>query len=137
MALLGISRLRGITTSKSVLPVMTVIPRPTATTPPLISPTVTESLQATPSPIPAAPKQLAAGELVEVFGTEGEGLRIRENPSLAAEVMLLGLESEVFEVVDGPVDADGYIWWRLANPFDPTKQGWAVDQFLRSLEGSP
>jgi hypothetical protein len=59
---------------------------------------------------------------------------MRANPSLAADVLLLGLESEVFEVLEGPSEADGYTWWLLSNPFDPTKQGWAADQFLRHIE---
>lgn len=74
---------------------------------------------------------------MQVIGTEGDGLRIREGPSLEARVLVLGLESEVFEVSEGPVEAEGYTWWHLANPFDPSKQGWAVDQFLQSIEGSP
>jgi hypothetical protein len=72
--------------------------------------------------------------LVEVFGTEGEGVRMREGPSLQATVRFVALESEVFEVIEGPVPADGYIWWRLSNPYDPTKGGWAVGQFLRSID---
>lgn len=113
---------------------LTIIPLPTATTPAI--PTTT------PPPLPSpthtaqsdAPKQFSIGELVQVSGTEGGGLRIRESPSLTASVIILGLESEVFEVIEGPIGADGYTWWHLANPFDPSKQGWAADQFLRSLE---
>ena len=74
------------------------------------------------------------GELVEISGTGADGLRLRDAPSLAARILFLGLESEVFEVVQGPVVADGFSWWQLANPYDPDKQGWAVDSFLRSLD---
>jgi hypothetical protein len=71
--------------------------------------------------------------LVEVFGTEGEGLRIRQGPGLASEVKLLGLDSEVFRVADGPIEMDGFIWWAVQNPYDLTKSGWAVADFLRPL----
>ena len=121
----------------SLSPVLTVIPLPTATPPVILAPTLALVPMLTQTPPPGAQKQFTAGELVEVFGTEGEGLRIRENPSLAAEILMLGLESEVFEVVEGPIEADGYAWWRLANPFDPSKGGWAADPFLRSLENTP
>ncbi|MEE9216101.1 MAG: hypothetical protein V3U32_01580 [Anaerolineales bacterium] len=116
---------------------MTVIPLPTATAPVILSPTSPPLPTQTATAPAGAPKDFATGELVQVFGTEGEGLRMRADPSLGADVMLLGLESEVFEVLDGPTPADGYTWWRLANPFDPSKQGWAADQFLRSLEEAP
>ncbi|MFQ5923946.1 MAG: hypothetical protein ACE5M4_13975 [Anaerolineales bacterium] len=137
VALLTLARLRGTSRPGSLSPVLTVIPLPTATTPVILAPTAPQLPTLTHTPPPDAPKQFTAGELVEVFGTEGEGLRIRENPSLAADVRMLGLESEVFEVIEGPMEADGYTWWRLAHPFDPSKQGWAADPFLRSLESTP
>ncbi len=72
--------------------------------------------------------------MVEVFGTQGEGLRIRESPGLEAPILILGLESEVFEIVEGPLSADGLSWWRIANLYDPAEAGWAADSFLRSFE---
>lgn len=135
VALLALARVTSRSGSQST--VLTVIPLPTATPPVILAPTLALVPTLTPTPPPGAQKQFTAGELVEVFGTEGEGLRIRENPSLAAEILMLGLESEVFEVVEGPREADGYAWWRLANPFDPSKGGWAADPFLRSLENTP
>ena len=131
---LALARLRGTSRVSSLPPILTVIPFPTATVPVILSPTSQTLATENPTTQPDAPNEFAIGELVEVFGTQGEGLRMRANPSLEAEVLLLGLESEVFEVLDGPNAADGYTWWRLANPFDPSKQGWAADQFLRHLE---
>ena len=72
--------------------------------------------------------------MVEVFGTQGEGLRIRESPGLEAPILILGLESEVFEIVEGPVSVDGLSWWRIANLYDLAEAGWAADSFLRSFE---
>ena len=118
----------------SSVPVLTVIPLPTATVPTVLSPTPPLFPTLTLTAPPGAPKEFTIGDLVQVFGTEGGGLRMRTNPNLTADVLLLGLESEVFEVLEGPREADGYTWWRLANPFDPAKQGWAADQFLRAIE---
>ena len=134
VTLLALARIRGTSQAGSLAPILTVIPVPTATATVILSPTA--SLLPTPTSPPGAPKDFTTGELVQIFGTDGEGLRMRSNPNLGADVLLLGLESEVFEVIDGPSAADGYTWWRLANPFDPSKQGWAVDQFLQSLDGA-
>ena len=133
LAFLGLSRLNGLAQRSTSEPVLTIIPIPTPTTVPSVEPTLAPPPSPTPSPKSDGAKQFATGELVQVAGTEGDGLRMRDGPTLVATILLLGLESEVFEVVDGPIEADGYTWWRLANPFDPSKQGWAVDQFLRSI----
>ena len=111
----------------------------------IVAPTTTPTVPAAPSttaePTPAPPPTLdpdtdigfTVGDLVEVYGTEGDGLRLRASPSLEATVLVLGVESEVFEVVGGPEYADGYVWVRLVNPFDPVKTGWAVSNYLRRL----
>ena len=137
VTVLALARLRGTSQAGSLAPVLTVIPVPTATAPMILSPTASLLPTHTPTAPPGVPKDFTVGELVQIFGTEGEGLRMRSNPNLAADVLLLALESEVFEVIDGPTAADGYTWWRLANPFDPSKQGWAVDQFLQTLDAAP
>ena len=117
-------------------PILTVISIPTSLPSPAASPV--------PSPVPApsespTPEQQSAklftlGDLVEVYGTEGDGLRIRGSPGLEAPILILGLESEVFQVVEGPVVSDGLSWWRIANLYDPAETGWAADSFLRSFE---
>jgi len=73
------------------------------------------------------------GDLVEVYGTEDQGLSLRNTPGLSSVVGGYGLESEVFEVQSGPIDIDGYTWWYLVNPYDNTKQGWGVARFLRKI----
>ncbi len=131
-----VSRLGGLSASVAAPPpVLTVIPIPT--TNPLPTATLQPALIPTPPESPTADlqsaKQFKLGELVEVYGTQGEGLRIRESPGLAASILILGLESEVFQVVEGPVISDGLSWWRIANLYAPTETGWAADSFLRSF----
>jgi hypothetical protein len=116
-------------------PVFTVVDLPSRTpTPP---PATATPVDLTPTPAPTLPggagEGFAAGDLVEVSGTGGEGLRLRRQPSLDAEVVIVGLDSEVFRVIAGPTSADGYTWWQLVNPYDSAKQGWAVGSFLRKL----
>lgn len=102
---------------------LTVIPMPTRTpTPPL------PTGQRTPSPTPG--EEIQVGGFVKIDGTGGEGLRLRGGPSLSAEINYLGLEDEVFRVLDGPVDQDGYLWWHLEAPANPARVGWAVSNYL-------
>ena len=117
-------------------PILNVIPIPTSLPLPTASPVPSPTLAAPGSPTPdqQSEKQFTVGDLVEVFGTQGDGLRIRGSPGLEAPILILGLESEVFQVVEGPVVSDGLTWWRIANLYDPTETGWAADSFLRSLE---
>ena len=112
-------------------PVVTVVPRPTASmavvAPPTPAPTETPVPQAV-----ADPSSISIGGLVEVYGTEGEGLRLRQDPSTTGTIMALAGESEVFTVLDGPVEADGRTWFQLVSPSDTARAGWAVGDFLRS-----
>jgi hypothetical protein len=80
----------------------------------------------------ADPSSISIGGLVEVYGTEGGGLRLRRDPSTAGTIMALAGESEVFTVQDGPVEADGRTWFYLVSPSDAARAGWAVADFLRS-----
>jgi len=73
------------------------------------------------------------GEFVQITGTSGEGLRLRSEPGRSFSVNFIGLDAEVFEVIDGPVEADGFIWWYLEAPYDKTRNGWSVDEYLQKV----
>lgn len=135
VGLLIFSRLLGPAPASS-LPELTVIPLPSATPTATAAPPTPEPPTPvdTPGGESAGPRSFAQGQLVLISGTGGEGLRLREAPGLDAAIRLVALENEVFEVVEGPVPSDGYNWWRLTNPYDRSKQGWAADQFLQGLE---
>lgn len=80
------------------------------------------------------PGQVAIGAYVQVVGTGGTGLRLRAEPGLEGEVRLLASEAEVFQVTEGPVESSGYIWWYLVGPFDPSRYGWAVSNYLELVQ---
>jgi hypothetical protein len=122
--------------SLAATPAVTVITFATATSteePSTATPTLSPTSTAQATQEPGEARAISVGMLVEVYGTEGEGVRIREAPGLASEVKLLGLDSEVFQVVAGPAEMDGFAWWSVQNPYDPTKSGWAVADFFRPL----
>jgi hypothetical protein len=108
--------------------ILTIIPAPTST-PHAQPPTVTP-FPPTPtiSPTPA-PGQFAVGVYVLVTNT-GIGLNIHTDPSLNAKVLFSGNDSEVFLIAEGPVNAEGYTWWRLTASYDATRTGWAVQNYL-------
>jgi hypothetical protein len=123
------ARVSQVLTSPSVLRVR--VPSPTPSPPATVEPTVT------PTAPPAGPVgAVAVGYLVEIFGTGGDGVRLRAEPNLDGAVNGLGTDSEVFQVEQGPVEGEGHVWWYLVNPYDSGRQGWAVADYLRPLQGS-
>jgi hypothetical protein len=114
--------------------VLNIIPAPTATQ---LSPTPgaasDESLTPTVPPSPP-PGTIGVGAYVQISGTSGDGLRLRTDPGLDSQVRLLGAEAEVFLVKDGPSEKDDYTWWFLVGPYDESRQGWAVSNFLTVVQ---
>ena len=110
--------------------VMQVIPLPTAT-PTQVIPTATPTPEVLPSPPPGV---LSLNAFVQVTGTGGDGLRLRSDPGLIGTIKFLGLEGEIFQVTDGPREADGYTWWYLVAPYDTNVRGWAVSNFLQVVQ---
>ena len=107
---------------------LTVIPSLDET----ISPASTEIVP-TEIPVETAtlmPGTIGVGAFVQVSGTDGDGLRLRQGPGLSNEMQFLGLDGELFQIGDGPVDADGYTWWFVIGSYDETRKGWAAANFL-------
>jgi hypothetical protein len=109
---------------------LTLIPASTATiyqpTPlPTRVPTVTSDLPTAP-----LPGMIGISSSVQISGTDGSGLNIREQAGLGGKVRFVALDAEVFEVMDGPVEADDFTWWYLVTPHDEARTGWAAANFL-------
>jgi hypothetical protein len=107
----------------TIIPASTSTPRFVTPTPALISPTPPP----TNTPLPGT---IALNTYVQITGTDGDGLRLRVSPALSSDPLFLGFDSEVFLVKDGPSQADGYTWWYLTAPYDQTRSGWAVVNYL-------
>jgi uncharacterized protein YgiM (DUF1202 family) len=67
----------------------------------------------------------AVGDAVRVTGGR---LNLRTEPGLSADVRRVMADNEVLLVREGPVEADGYTWYRVWNYGG---EGWAAGEFLR------
>jgi hypothetical protein len=68
---------------------------------------------------------------MQVAGAE-DGLTLREEPSLNADVIHFAKNHEVFKVTDGPRYTDSVTWWLLNDHTHITRSGWSADQYLRN-----
>jgi hypothetical protein len=111
-----------------LMAVVTVIPMPSATLAPAATPTFDPYA---PLPTPTlAPGQFSIGAFVQISGTQGQGLRIRSEPSLNGNQLFMGFDTEAYTILDGPREVDGYSWYYLAAINDQKRTGWAASNFL-------
>ena len=115
--------------SEDIVAVFTWIPGPTNTPQPPTS-TALPTSTITPEFTPLASGELGVGSYVQIFGTGGVGLNIRNAPGLSGDIQFLAYDAEVFVVQDGPRDADGKTWWYLVTPVDQSRAGWAAADYL-------
>jgi hypothetical protein len=113
--------------SAPVTAILNIIEAPTSTSHSSETPTPSAFTTASPPPPSVG---ILVGAFVQVSGTGGGGLRLRSDPGLNSRINLLASEAEVFRADGGPLELDGYTWWYLVGPFDPTRNGWAVSNYL-------
>lgn len=106
--------------SSAAAPTQRVTQRPLAAVRTPIFPTATPTV--VPSPTPAV---LQVGARARVTNTQGRPLRGREAPSLEAPARVAFAEGEEVQLLEGPVDADGYTWWRIEGP---SGNAWSAQQ---------
>lgn len=99
---------------------------PTATTPP--QPTT----QPTAAPTVNVPPAGVIGVNGYIQVTSGQGLVVRAEPSTSAERVTVMANGTKAKIVDGPVEANGYTWWKVAefNTQNPSLTGWSVQNFM-------
>lgn len=97
------------------------------------TPTPLPEATATPEPLPTPPAGIEIGGYVQVVGTGGAGLSLREGPGRNYARMGVALEGEIFLVVDGPAAADGVDWWKLRDLQDESRSWWAAANFLQPV----
>jgi WD40 repeat protein len=83
----------------------------------------------------------AANLTLEITGaavvttTEGDRLRLRSTPSIRGELIARIDAGARVEIIGGPVEAEGYVWWEIRVPGAGGITGWAVESIdgLRTL----
>jgi hypothetical protein len=86
------------------------------------------------TPVPpetSAVKYLIIGKNARVANTGGVTLRVRAEPGLEQQIVERLAENTELLVLEGPVQADGYNWWKIKGDFG---EGWCVDRWLEPIE---
>jgi hypothetical protein len=56
----------------------------------------------------------------------GDKVNVRETPTISAGVLFQLPTDEYITIIDGPVQADGYTWWKI-DAFSDDRKGWVVE----------
>ncbi|GAB5490211.1 MAG: hypothetical protein Phog2KO_04260 [Phototrophicaceae bacterium] len=84
-----------------------------------------------PIQLSSTPAPVRVGSVVIVEGVDFDTLNVRSSASLTeSSVLFRAQEGESFNVVDGPQQSSGFTWWRIQDPNDVNRVGWAVSNFL-------
>ena len=114
-----------------LLAIVTDIPMPTLTPAPAATPTF-DPYGATSTPT-LSPGEFSIGSMVQISGTQGQGLRIRSQAGLNGTQLFLGFDTEAYTITDGPSQLDGYTWYYLTAINDQKRTGWAASNFLSPI----
>ena len=79
----------------------------------------------TPTAAPTAVPTLHVGGSATVANTQGSVLRGRKQPGVKAPVAVTFREGTRVSIVEGPVEADGFTWWKIQ---DAGGAGWSAQQ---------
>lgn len=107
---------------------------PTATD--YVPPTATPYAAPTDTPIPAVQppagnnSPIAVGARVKIVDTGPNGLNFRKTPSRTGEKIRSLPEGSVYDVIGGPQNADGLVWWELRDPSDNIT-GWGAGDYMQ------
>jgi hypothetical protein len=109
-------------TANVVTPTATLAPRPTNTL--VAAATVTGEAQVTEE----APATAPPSNVISVGGyarvAADAGLSFRQQPSTNAPLIIVLDPGTVLEVIGGPQEADGYVWWQLRA--QDGREGWSA-----------
>lgn len=81
--------------------------------------------------VPGIEWPLQEGDRVIFIGLGEECLSIREQPTILANRTICMADGSEAIILEGPVEADGYTWWRVAGD---GFNGWAVSVYMRLPE---
>jgi hypothetical protein len=117
-------------TLPAVLPTVTLAPRPSPTG--FGDPTATLPPAPTATPLPLPP----AGTIgVNGWVKVTQNVRLRDQATTGGAIVKVLQTDTTAHVIDGPVDANGYTWWKVDqfDPANPTASGWCAGEFLAAI----
>lgn len=85
------------------------------------------------TPIPGV---FTVGVKVEISGTGGDGLRMREGPGTDSQVLYLAREGEDCIILEGPQIDENLIWWKIQSLEEETKTGWSVQTYMTTINSN-
>ncbi|MCB9418435.1 MAG: SH3 domain-containing protein [Ardenticatenaceae bacterium] len=122
-----------VTPVEPTIIVLTAPPSPTWT--PLaevVLPTVQPTFTPVPTPdVAVAPETITVGYYAQVVNTENVGVTVRGGPSTSNAPLTVANEGVVLLVLDGPVEANDFLWWEVRLP-DGT-EGWVAGDFIEPV----
>lgn len=124
---IAITFIFGKQSSEAVAPTAELIVIPAATPTEIV---LIKTAEPTPTSTDNVGGPFTIGMYVQIAGTGGVGLYIREAPGVKSPARFLGMDSEVFQVKDGARQADGLLWYLLEAPYDVNRSGWAAADYL-------
>lgn len=81
---------------------------------------------------PGTGGDIYVGATVEVANTGGAGVNVRAEASTAAEVLTVFLDGTQVQVIGGPFEGEGYVWWQVTG--NEVASGWIVADYLFVVE---
>jgi len=127
VSIAGLYQLLGVGEKLTPLP-----PLPTATATVAPGSTAETKTTVTTAPVgtvtPTLEPQIAIGGHVVIYGTGEDQLRCRAGPGLAEELVIVLDEDTRLTIMDGPVPADGFEWWKIKT--EDGQVGWAAGDWL-------
>jgi len=107
-------------------------PAPLASPMPSATPVLTLPVGAAATDVPAgAVGPIEAGQRVRVGGTDQQGIRLRTEPGVDYDTLLIVEEGVELQILDGPREVDGYRWWQLE--MEDGTVGWSVEDWLEPV----
>ncbi len=96
--------------------------------------TLLEDPNATATPVCGPAKLLRVGLTGYVQYIDQIPKNMRVAPNLQSEIAATLLDGIGFTIIDGPVCADGYNWWRIQILSRPDVTGWFSDQWIAAVK---
>lgn len=85
---------------------------------------------ATPTQLPPFPAFRRVGMAIQIYTLEDEYLNLRDAPSTNSNVLALLESGTRGIIVDGPVEAEGYVWWQIQVS---SRRGWVVESLPENI----